>query len=246
VLNDPTMNKLHELRLSAMAEAWTAQQKDPTIGSLSFDERLALLIDIEHMARLNRKLARLLKDAELRIANAVVEDVETSPQRGLDRAMLKQLGTCTWISEHQNVLITGATGVGKSYLACALAQAACRQGKRVLYRRAPRLIDELALAKTAGQGAKLLSRFAKLDLLVIDDLGIGTLKDAQRQDLLEVIDDRYGRSATIITSQLPLGKWHEWVADPTLADAILDRIVHNAYKLDLKGPSRRKEKPNQT
>lgn len=246
MLNDPTMNKLHDLRLSAMAEAWTAQQKDPTIGSLSFDERLALLVDIEHMARHNRKLARLLKDAELRIANAVVEDVETSAQRGLDRAMLKQLSTCTWISEHQNVLITGATGVGKSYLACALAQAACRQGRRVLYRRAPRLIDELALAKTAGQGAKLLSRLAKLDLLVIDDLGIGTLKDAQRQDLLEVIDDRYGRSATIITSQLPLGKWHEWVADPTLADAILDRIVHNAYKLDLKGPSRRKEKPSQT
>lgn len=240
------MNKLHDLRLSAMAEAWTAQQKDPTIGSLSFDERLALLVDIEHMARHNRKLSRLLKDAELRIANAVVEDVETSAQRGLDRSMLKQLSTCTWISEHQNVLITGATGVGKSYLACALAQAACRQGRRVLYRRAPRLIDELALAKTAGQGAKLLSRLAKLDLLVIDDLGIGTLKDAQRQDLLEVIDDRYGRSATIITSQLPLGKWHEWVADPTLADAILDRIVHNAYKLDLKGPSRRKEKPSQT
>jgi DNA replication protein DnaC len=240
------MNKLHDLRLSAMAEAWTAQQKDPTIGSLSFDERLALLVDIEHMARHNRKLARLLKDAELRIANAVVEDVETTPQRGLDRPMLKQLATCTWINEHQNVLITGATGVGKSYLACALAQAACRQGRRVLYRRAPRLIDELALAKTAGQGAKLLSRLAKLDLLVIDDLGIGTLKDAQRQDLLEVIDDRYGRSATIITSQLPLGKWHEWVADPTLADAILDRLVHNAYKLDLKGPSRRKEKPSQT
>jgi DNA replication protein DnaC len=245
VLKEPTMSKLHELRLSAMAEAWTAQQKDPTIGTLSFDERLALLVDIEHTARHNRKLARLLKDAELRIAHAVIEDVETSAQRGLDRAFLKQLGTCTWIAEHQNVLITGATGVGKSYLACALAQAACRQGHRVLYRRAPRLIDELALAKTAGQGARLLSKLAKLDVLVIDDLGIGTLKDAQRQDLLEVIDDRYGRTATIITSQLPIGKWHEWIADPTLADAILDRVVHNAYKLDLKGPSRRKEKPSQ-
>jgi DNA replication protein DnaC len=245
VLKEPTMSKLHDLRLSAMAEAWTAQQKDPTIGSLSFDERLALLVDIEHTARHNRKLARLLKDAELRIAHAVLEDVEASAQRGLDRGFLKQLGTCTWIAEHQNVLITGATGVGKSYVACALAHAACRQGHRVLYRRAPRLIDELALAKTAGQGARLLSKLAKLDVLVIDDLGIGTLKDAQRQDLLEVIDDRYGRTATIITSQLPIGKWHEWIADPTLADAILDRVVHNAYKLDLKGPSRRKEKPNQ-
>lgn len=245
MLKEPTMTKLQELRLSAMAEAWTAQQKDPTLGSLSFDERLALLVDIEHTARHNRKLARFLKDAELRIAHAVLEDVETSAQRGLDRAFLRQLGTCTWISEHQNVLITGATGVGKSYVACALAHAACRQGHRVLYRRAPRLIDELALAKTAGQGARLLSKLAKLDVLVIDDLGIGTLKDAQRQDLLEVIDDRYGRTATIITSQLPIGKWHEWIADPTLADAILDRVVHNAYKLDLKGPSRRKEKPTQ-
>jgi DNA replication protein DnaC len=240
------MSKLHELRLSAMAEAWAAQQKDPTIGSLSFDERLALLIDIEHMTRHNRKLARLLKDAELRIANAVLEDVDTSAQRGLDRSVLKQLGTGTWIAEHLNVLITGATGVGKSYVACALAQAACRQGRRVLYRRAPRLIDELALAKTAGQSARLLSKLAKFEVLVIDDLGIGTLKDPQRQDLLEVLDDRYGRSATIITSQLPISKWHEWIADPTLADAILDRIVHNAYKVDLKGPSRRKEKMSQT
>lgn len=242
MLNEPTMEKLYEMRLSAMAEAWAAQQKDATIGALSFDERMALLVDAEHMARDNRRLRRLLKDAELRIAGACMEDVKASPARGLEKAMVRQLGSCSWLSEHLNVLVTGPTGVGKSYLASALGQAACRKGLRVLYRRVPRLFDELALARVDGSYARVLARLAKAELLVLDDLGLGTPTESQRNDLLEVLEDRYGRASTVVTSQLELKKWHEWIGEPTIADAILDRLVHNAYKIDLAGPSGRKDK----
>lgn len=242
MLNEPTMEKLYEMRLSAMAEAWSAQQKDATIGALSFDERMALLVEAEHMARDNRRLKRLLKDAELRIPNACMEDVKAAPTRGIEKAMVRQLGTCTWIGEHLNVLVTGATGVGKSYLASALGQAACRKGLRVLYRRVPRLFDELALARVDGSYARVLARLAKAELLVLDDLGLGTPTESQRNDLLEVLEDRYGRVSTVVTSQLELKKWHEWIGEPTIADAILDRLVHNAYKIDLTGSSGRKDK----
>ena len=242
MLNEPTNEKLYDMRLSAMAEAWLAQQKDPKLGALSFDERFALLVDAEHMARDNRRITRLLKDADLRIPNACIEDVKTSPARGLEKAMVRQLGSCAWIGEHLNVLITGLTGVGKSYLASALGQAACRKGLRVSYRRVPRLFDELNLARADGSYARVLSRLAKADLLILDDLGLGAPKETQRNDLLEVLEDRYGRASTVMTSQLDVKKWHEWIGDPTLADAILDRLVHNAYKLELAGPSGRKEK----
>jgi DNA replication protein DnaC len=242
MLNEPTMEKLYEMRLSAMAEAWTAQQKDATIGALSFDDRMALLVEAEHMARDNRRLRRLLKDAELRIPSACMEDVKATPTRGLDKAMVRQLGSCAWIGEHLNVLITGATGVGKSYLASALGQAACRKGLRVMCRRVPRLFDELALARVDGSYARVLSRLAKAELLILDDLGLGTPTESQRNDLLEVLEDRYGRASTVVTSQLEQKKWHEWIGAPTIADAILDRLVHNAYKLDLAGASGRKEK----
>lgn len=242
MLNEPTMEKLYEMRLSAMAEAWTAQQKDAAIGALSFDERMALLVEAEHMARDNRRLRRLLKDAELRIPSACIEDVKATPARGLEKAMVRQLGSCAWVGEHLNVLITGATGVGKSYLASALGQAACRKGLRVLYRRVPRLFDELALARADGSYARVLSRLAKAELLILDDLGLGTPTESQRNDLLEVLEDRYGRASTVVTSQLEQKKWHEWIGEPTIADAILDRLVHNAYKLDLAGASGRKEK----
>ena len=242
MLNEPTMEKLYDMRLAAMATAWQDQKTQRDIAELDFDARFALLVDAEYLARDNRRLARLLKQAQLRISDACVEDVDTTPARGLDKAMLRQLGSCAWLGEHQNVLVSGATGVGKSYLACALGQVACRRGFKVLYRRVPRLFEELSLAKADGSYARALAKLAKHDLLVLDDLGIGKLKESQRHDLLEVLEDRYGRSATLVTSQLPVAKWHEWIGDPTLADAILDRLVHNAYKLTLKGPSRRKEK----
>ena len=242
MLNEPTMEKLYEMRLSAMAEAWSSQQKDATIGALSFDERMALLVEAEHMARDNRRLKRLLKDAELRIPSACMEDVKASPARGLEKAMVRQLASCTWVGEHLNVLITGATGVGKSYLASALGQAVCRKGMRVLYRRVPRLFDELALARVDGSYARVLGRLANAELLVLDDLGLGTPTESQRNDLLEVLEDRYGRASTVVTSQLEIKKWHQWIGEPTIADAILDRLVHNAYKIDLAGPSGRKDK----
>lgn len=243
MLTEPTIEKLTLMRLAAMASAWLTQQKDAKIGALSFDERFGLIVDAEWAARDNRKLARLLKDATLRIPSASVEDVRVSPQRGLDKPMLRQLATCGWIGEHLNVLITGPTGVGKSYLASALGQAACRRGRRVLYRRVPRLFDELALARAEGSYARLLARLAKADLLILDDWGLGgAQRETQRHDLLEVLEDRYGNASTIITSQLEVKKWHEWIGDPTIADAILDRVVHNAYKLSLVGPSGRKEK----
>lgn len=243
MLNEPTMQKLLAMRLGAMALAWQEQHKDTRVGKLSFDERFSLLVDAEHLARDNRRLARLLKNAELRFPDACVEDVEAGATRGLPRATLNQLSSGSWMLEKLNVIVTGKTGVGKSYLGCALGQLACRRGQRVIYRRLPRLFAELALAKADGTYHKRLAKIAKADVLVLDDLGIGTgLKEAHRHDLLEVMEDRYGRSSTIVTSQLDPKHWHEWIGDPTLADAILDRLVHNAYKVTLTGPSRRKER----
>jgi DNA replication protein DnaC len=244
VLNEPTMEKLYTMRLAAMAAAWQQQHGDANVAELGFDDRFSLLVEAEHIARDNRKLDRLLKQAQLRIANACVEDVDASGPRGLDKSTLRQLAVCGWIREHLNVLISGATGVGKSYVACALGHMACRQGLRVAYRRVPRLFDELSLAKAEGSYARALGKLAKHELLILDDLGIGPLNEAQRHDLLELLDDRYGHTSTLVTSQLPISEWHAWIGDPTLADAILDRLVHNAQKITLKGPSRRKENAN--
>lgn len=242
MLNEPTRERLHAMRLVAMAIAWQEQQKDPKASALSFDERFALVVEAEYLARDNRRLKRLLKDAQLRLPEACVEDIEASSARGLERAQIAQLASCSWVPDHINLIITGPTGVGKSFVGCAFGQMACRRGFRVLYRRMPRLFEELSLAKADGTYAKLLAKLARFDVVILDDLGIGGLKDAQRHDLLEVLEDRYSRRATIITSQLPVEKWHEWIGDPTLADAILDRVVHNAHKIKMKGPSRRKEK----
>lgn len=241
MLQEPTLDKLYAMRLGAMAAAWEEQSRSANAADLGFDERFAMVVDAEHLARDNRRLKRLLREADFRIRDASMEGVRASAQRGLPPAQLRQLGTGKWIAEHLNILITGATGVGKSYLGCALGQIACRNGHKVAYKRLPRLFEEVTLAKADGTYGKLLGRLAKADVLILDDLGLGKLRESQRHDLLEVLEDRYGDRSTIVTSQIPVNRWHEWVGDPTLADAILDRLVHNAYKLELQGPSQRKE-----
>ena len=176
----------------------------------------------------------------MRIPNACIEDIDYVPKRELDRAVIRQLGTCAWILSHANVIITGATGTGKSYVACALAQQACRSGYRALYRRMPRLVEELTLAHADGTYTRLLGRLAKADVLVLDDWGLAPLRDQERRDMLEIVEDRHGARAPIVTSQLPVENWHDYVGDPTIADALLDRVVHTAHRIKLKGPTGRK------
>lgn len=241
MLNEPTIEKLKLLRLNAMAEAWAAQQAQPEIAALSFDERFGLLVDAEWVHRENVRLGRALKEAKLRMSNACVEDIDCSSKRELDKALVRQLGTCRWVAEHQNVIITGKTGTGKTYLACAFAQQAVRKGYRAIYRRAPRLYQELALAKADGTYPRLLSRFARTDVLVIDDWALAPMTAEQRADLLEILEDRYGNRSTIFASQLEAKLYHEYLGDPTVADAVCDRLLHNAHRVALNGPSRRKE-----
>ena len=240
-MNEPTMDKLRTLRLTALADAWAAQKSRADMSALSFDERLALLVDAEWLSRDNKRLARLLREATLRISSACTENVDTAPSRGLDRSLMRELAQCRWIDEHLNIVVTGATGTGKTYLACALGHAACRKGYRVLYRRASRLADELRLAAADGSYARLLAKLARMDVLIIDDWGHAPIKDQERRDLVELFDDRYGAKSTIVTSQLPTAKWHEHIGDPTQADALCDRILHNAHRLVVHGESRRKE-----
>lgn len=245
MLNEPTAEKLNEMRLFGMARAWQEQRNDPSATGLSFDERFALLVDAEHLTRQNRRTATRLKEAKLRDTRACIEDIESSDRRGLDRTLIRQLGTCQWVNQKQVVIVTGATGTGKTYVSCALAQQGCRRGYKTLYRRVPRLLDEMALARADGSYGTLLARLARTDILVLDDWGIPTLNDPQRRDMLEVLEDRYAERATIISSQLPISSWYEFIGDPTMADAILDRVIHNAYKIELKGPSKRKNKQEQ-
>jgi DNA replication protein DnaC len=241
MLNEPTVEKLKAMRLDALATAWIEQQSKPDLASLSFDERFAMLVDAEWMYRENRRLRRALKEAKLRLGQACIEDVDYPAKRELDRAVIRQLSTCRWIEEHQNVVITGATGTGKTYVACALAHQACRKGHRAIYRRASRLTDELTLARADGTYARALARLARVDVLVIDDWGHAPIREQERRDLVEVLDDRHGLRSTIMTSQLPVAKWHDHIGDPTNADAICDRVLHNAHRIVLKGPSRRKK-----
>ncbi len=240
MLSEPTDDKLRALRLGAMAAAWRAQKDDPNISELDSDTRFGMLVEAEHLARDNKRLSRALREAKLRIPGACIEDIDYAPKRELERTLVRQLSSCGWIASHANVIITGATGTGKSYLACALAHQACRSGYRALYRRMPRLLEELALAHADGTYTRLLGRLAKADVLVIDDWGLAPLRDQERRDLLEVVEDRHGARSTIVTSQLPVENWHDYVADPTIADALLDRVVHNAHRIKLKGPTRRK------
>lgn len=243
MLNEPTMEKLTALGLGTMASAWAEQQQKPEIARLSFEERFGLLVDAEWLHRENKRLTRRLREAKLRLGQACIEGIDYAARRELDKSVIRQLATCRWVHEHQNVVITGATGTGKTFIACALAQQACRKGYRAVYRRASRLFDELTLAHADGSYESLLSRLARIDVLVIDDWTLTPAKDTDRRDLLEILEDRYGNRSTIMTSQLPTAKWHDHLGDPTVADAIADRVLHNAHRLVLKGPSRRKEAP---
>ena len=244
MLTEPTTEKLKAMRLEGMTAAWQEQRAQPQLASLSFDERLGLLVDAEWQHRENARVSRALREAKLKMSQACIEDVDYPPRRELDKAVVRQLASCRWVQDHQSILITGATGTGKSYLACALAQQACRKGFRAVYRRAPRLFEELALARADGTYPRALARFSRFNVLIIDDFAIAPVTDTQRSDLLELLEDRYGARATVVTSQLEPTHWHDYLAEPTLADAICDRLLNNAHRLALKGPSRRKEDPN--
>ena len=239
MLRHPTIDKLQQLKLAAMARELTEQRALPEAAALSFEERLGLLADRELTERSNRRLALKLRHAKLRQA-AALEDLDTRAPRGLDKALIVLLATCQWIAQYLNCLISGPTGIGKTWLACALAHQAAREGYSVLYARVPRLLTELDLGRADGRYPKLMKALAKAELLVLDDLAMAPMSDAHRRDLLEIIDDRYQRRSTIVTSQIPVKQWHSAIGDPTLADAILDRLVHNAYKLALSGKTLRK------
>jgi len=240
MLNHPTLEKLHELNLHGMLAALREQTNMPGCESLGFEERLGLLVDREATDRENRRLTTRLKQAKLR-QSATIEDIDYRHPRGLDKAAVLALASCKWIQKHQNCIVTGPTGAGKSYIACALAHKACREGFSVLYQRIPRMFQELAVARENGRYPRLLSAYAKTGLLVMDDWGLSPLTDEQRRDLFEILEDRYDLRSTLVTSQLPIAKWHGLIGDPTLADALLDRLVHNAHKLTLKGESMRKK-----
>lgn len=241
MLNNQTMDKLQALRLEGMAQALEEQRRQPDISQLEFEERLALLVERQWLWRENRALAARLHYAQLKIA-ASLEDIDYRHPRGLKRAHIDQLRASQWVGQHRNCLITGPTGSGKTYLACALGHQACRDGHRVCYYYAPKLFRELQNAQADGSLMKLLKKLVNSALLVIDDFGVAAVAGKQYRDLLEILDDRHGLGATLITSQFPVNQWHELINDATVADAILDRLVHNAYRLELKGESLRKAK----
>jgi len=241
MLMHPTLDKIERLRLFGMAKSLREQLQNQQAHALNFEERLGLLIDREMSERENKRLATRLKTAKLRIS-AAVEDIDFRQPRGLDKSLVLSLSSNQWITEHHNLLIIGPTGVGKSYLACALSNKACRDGHHVVYQRLPRLLEDLALSHHDGRYRKLMKSLLRADLLVLDDFGLAPLTAEQQRDLLEIIEDRYDRRSTLVTSQLPVKHWNDILADPTLADAIMDRLVHNGYKIELKGESMRKSK----
>jgi DNA replication protein DnaC len=240
MLMEQTLDRLHELRLPGMAAALEEQRAGSAAHDLGFEERLTLLLERETTWRDNRRLQRLLRDAKLRLPTATPEGIDFRAPRGLDRSVMLRLGAADWMQRHQVLLLVGPTGVGKTYIACALGHAACRHGLSTRFFRMARLLGNLALARADGSYPMLLDRLSRTDLLILDDWGLAPIGDAERRDLLEILEDRYGRRATLLTSQLPTEHWHEYIASPTLADAILDRLVHGAHKVVMKGGSMRK------
>lgn len=238
---EETLTKLHELKLTSMAQAVRELMDTAPGHQLSFDEKLGLVVDREWADRDNRRLARRLKEAKL-ATRASLDNVLCDPERGIDKATVRALSSCQWVKSKHNVVVVGKTGVGKSYVGAALADAACRAGYRANFFRVPRLLEELALARASGVYASLLGKLSRVDVLVLDDFLLNPMTDIERRDLLEVIEDRYDKTSTVITTQMPTKTWHEALSDPTIADAICDRLVHNAHLLKLGGPSIRRKK----
>lgn len=241
MLTQPLVEQLKSLRCTGMAEALREQLQTPEAASLSFEERLAFLIDRELLLREQRAISGKLRHARLR-EQACIEDIDYKASRGLSKMQVNQLASCHWINNKENVLITGPTGTGKTYLACALAHKACRMRLGARYIRLPKLFQTMDIAKVDGSYAKLLEQIAKIPLLVLDDWGVAPMTDTNRRDFLELIDDRYQRASTLITSQIPVSLWHDSIGDATLGDAILDRLMHNAHRVELAGDSMRKNK----
>ena len=241
MLTRPTIDKLNAMGLTAMAQAFQDQVNSPDMAALSFDERFGLIVDFQATAIENRRMRNRLKSARLRLA-ASIEDLDFRSSRNLDRATVMSLAQNRWVLSHHNILITGPTGAGKSYLACALAQKACRDGHTTLYHRLPKLLQDIALARLDGRYPKIMAALFKCEVLILDDLLITPLTRDDQKELLEIIEERYDRKATLVTSQLPVKAWHDAMQDKTVADAILDRLVHNAYKLELDGDSMRRRK----
>jgi DNA replication protein DnaC len=239
MLRHVTLDQLAELKLNGMARAFAEQLESPEIEELSFEERLGLLVEREASERASRRLTSRLRRAKLR-EQAAIEDIDWRARRGLDKRQILTLATCRWVAEHLNVLVTGKAGVGKTFLACALAHKACREGYTALYLRVPRLFRALAIARGDGSYEKLLRGYARTHVLVLDDWGLAQIGPEERRDLLEILEDRYARRSTIVASQLPVKKWYDAIGDPTLADGILDRLVHGAYRIELEGESMRK------
>lgn len=241
MLSEQTLSTLNQLKLFGMARGFTERLSHPKTADLSHEEFLGLLVQDEKTYRENLRLKRLLKNAKLK-QSAALEDIDYRHSRGLNKQAILELSSPQWIQNHRSVLLTGPTGVGKSYLACALGNLAARLGYTILYLRAPRLFETLIQAKGDGSHLKTLTRLAKAQLLILDDLFISPLSDPDRKDLLEIIEDRHGQSATVITSQYPTKEWHHLIGEPTIADAICDRLLHHCYKIELKGESIRKTK----
>ena len=237
-MHQQTIEKLHTLHLDAMADAFREQLDQPKLMALPFEERFALLVDRQHAAALNAALAQRLRRAGMR-QDACLENLDLRTPRGLDRSTMQTLATGQWIRQHLNILLSGKTGIGKSWLACALGNRAARDGFSVLYKRLSRLLDDLAVARLHGRQARALRNLARTRVLILDDWAMVKLTAEQRRDLMEVIDDRHGRGSTIIATQVPVERWHDQIGDPTYADAILDRLFHNAYRLELRGKSMR-------
>jgi DNA replication protein DnaC len=239
MLNQPTLDKLNTMKLFGMASAFRSQLETTESGNLNFEERFAMLVDQQWLWKENRALDRRLRAARLK-ERGLMEDINYQHPRGLDRKLIRTLASSEWVKQHQNLLLIGPTGIGKSWLACALAQKACRDGYTILHKRSAELFREFSVAHADGSFGRLLMRLSRIDILLLDDFAMAPLKDAERRDFLELCDERYQRRSTILTSQMPVAHWHEQIGDPTLADSILDRLVHNAYRLELDGESLRK------